>query len=72
MRITIKLHFENLSIFFKKSKRTRILGLPLPLLVFVRFLIIILWQHCRDEPALAADNTITDFTEVNAITNSGQ
>ena len=36
-RMTIKLHFENLSIFFKKSECTRMLGAPLPLFVFVRF-----------------------------------
>ena len=29
-----------------------------------------LWQHCRDEPDLAADNTITDFIEANVITDS--
>ena len=29
-RITIKLHFENLSIFFKKSERTHTLGPPPP------------------------------------------
>ena len=36
-RITIKFHFENLSIFFKKSKRTHVLGPPssLPLFFFV-------------------------------------
>ena len=29
-----------------------------------------LWQYCRDEPALAADNnTIPDFYEANVITN---
>ena len=27
-------------------------------------------QYCRDTPALAADNTITNFTENNAITDS--
>ena len=26
-----------------------------------------LWQYCRDQPA--SDNTITDFTEANAITD---
>ena len=26
-----------------------------------------LWQYCRDQPA--SDDTITDFTEVNAITD---
>ena len=30
----------------------------------------ILWQYCRDEPALAAENTITNFTEADAITDS--
>ena len=30
----------------------------------------ILWQHCRDEPTLANDSTIVDFTEANAITDS--
>ena len=31
----------------------------------------ILWQYCRDEPALAADGTtMADFTEANAITDS--
>ena len=30
----------------------------------------ILWQYCRDEPTLAADNKITGFTEVNAIVDS--
>ena len=29
----------------------------------------ILWRCCRDEPALAADNTITYFTETNDITD---
>ena len=29
-----------------------------------------LWQHCRDEPDLAADNAITDFIEANVITDS--
>ena len=24
----------------------------------------ILWQYCRDEPALADDDTIADFTEM--------
>ena len=35
----MKLHFENLSIFFKKSKRTHMLGPPPtgPLFNFVRF-----------------------------------
>ena len=28
------------------------------------------WQYCRDESALADDNTITDFNESNAITDS--
>ena len=37
-RIIIKRHFENPSIFFKKSKRTQMLGpSPLPLFTFVRF-----------------------------------
>ena len=36
-RITIKLHFENLSIFFLKSERTYMLGTPLPLFAFARF-----------------------------------
>ena len=26
-----------------------------------------LWQYCRDEPALADDGTIADFTEGSAI-----
>ena len=30
----------------------------------------ILWQYCRDQPALAANNTITDFNEANASTDS--
>ena len=30
----------------------------------------ILWQSCRDEPALANHNKIVDFTETNFITNS--
>ena len=31
----------------------------------------ILWQYCRDEPAInAADGEIADFTEANAITDS--
>ena len=30
----------------------------------------ILWQYCRDEPALANDGTIDDFTEANVITDS--
>ena len=30
----------------------------------------ILWQYWRNEPALADDDTIADFTETNAITNS--
>ena len=34
---TIKLHFENLSIFFKKNERTHILGPLLPLFIFVCF-----------------------------------
>ena len=29
-----------------------------------------LWQHCTDKPALAADNTITNFIEANVITDS--
>ena len=29
----------------------------------------ILWQYCRDEPALDDDGTITDLTEYNADTN---
>ena len=36
----MKLHFENLSFFFfffEKSKRTHMLGPPLPLFVFVCF-----------------------------------
>ena len=37
-RIAIKLHFENLSIFFKKSEPTDMQGPPLPLFAFVRFL----------------------------------
>ena len=36
-RINIKLHFQNLSIFFKKKERTQMLGPSLPLFVFVRF-----------------------------------
>ena len=36
-RTTIKLHFENLSIFFKKNERTHILGPLLPLFIFVCF-----------------------------------
>ena len=36
-RITIKLHFENLSIFFKKSKRTQMLGPPSPCSFLVAF-----------------------------------
>ena len=36
-RITIKLHFENLSTFFQKSERTHMLGSLLSLFVFVRF-----------------------------------
>ena len=35
-RISIKLHFENLSIFFKKSECTHMLG-PLPMFIFVCF-----------------------------------
>ena len=30
----------------------------------------ILCQYCRDEPGLAADNTITDFTEANSDTTT--
>ena len=30
----------------------------------------ILWQYCRDEPAVDNDNEITDFTEANATTDS--
>ena len=30
----------------------------------------ILWQYCRDEPALRDDDAITDFNAANAITNS--
>ena len=30
----------------------------------------ILWQCCRDEPALAPDGTIADFTLGNVITDS--
>ena len=29
----------------------------------------ILWQYCSDEPTLAVDSTITDFSEANAIAN---
>ena len=29
----------------------------------------ILWQYCRDEPALDDDNVITDFTVANSITD---
>ena len=36
-RTTIKLHFENLRIFFFKSERTHMLRPPLPLFAFVRF-----------------------------------
>ena len=36
-RITIKIHFENLSIFFLKSERTHMLGNPHPQFVCVRF-----------------------------------
>ena len=36
-RTTIKLHFENLSIFLKKTERTHILGPLLPLFIFVCF-----------------------------------
>ena len=39
-RITMKIHFENLSIFFLKNERTQMLGPPIPtplLFVFVRF-----------------------------------
>ena len=39
-RITIKLHFENLIIFFYKSERTHMLGPAPPLFVFVRFSMI--------------------------------
>ena len=30
----------------------------------------LLWQYCREEPILAADDTIVDFTESKAITDS--
>ena len=30
----------------------------------------ILWQYCRDEPAVYDYGAITDFTEANAITDS--
>ena len=30
----------------------------------------ILWQYCRDEPALHDDGEISEFTTANAITNS--
>ena len=30
----------------------------------------ILCQYCRDKPGLAADNTITDFTEANSDTTT--
>ena len=30
----------------------------------------ILWQYCKDEPALENDGTIDDFTEANVITDS--
>ena len=30
----------------------------------------ILWQYCRDEPALNYDGKIADFTAANAITDS--
>ena len=30
----------------------------------------ILWQYCRDVPAVDNDNEITDFTEANATTDS--
>ena len=38
-RITVKLHFENLSIFFSKNEHTQMLGIPPPfrLFIFVRF-----------------------------------
>ena len=29
----------------------------------------ILWQYCRDEPAVYANGAITDFTEGNAVTD---
>ena len=30
----------------------------------------ILWQYCRDEPAVNDDSAFTDFTEANATTDS--
>ena len=30
----------------------------------------ILWQYCRDEPALDDDGAVTDFTEANGTTDS--
>ena len=36
-KITIKLHFENLSIFFLKSKRAHMLGPPSPCLFLFAF-----------------------------------
>ena len=30
----------------------------------------LLWQYCRDEPALDGNDTIANFTEANAITDS--
>ena len=30
----------------------------------------ILWQYCRDEPVLDANDAIIDFTVANSITNS--
>ena len=39
-RVTIKLHFENLSIFFKKKRRYTRARTPFPLFVFVCFSMI--------------------------------
>ena len=44
-RIAIKLHFENLSIFFKKSERTHILGLPPSCSFFFFFFCFLMTLH---------------------------
>ena len=55
-KITIKLHFGNLSIFLKKSERTQILGPPSP----CSFLFAFQWQP-PPPPPLSLPNERTEW-----------
>ena len=39
-------------------------------MIIIQKYLTLSWQYCRDESALADHNTITDFNESNAITDS--